>query len=460
MSKQISYEERKNSDFITRLTNFSQRYVPDAMVFVMVLTVIVYLLAMFLTGSGPIKTIDFWTQGFWALLTFSMQMTLLLITGYVVADSKPVKKVIRALASIPKTPAQAIIFITVFAIVTWWLHWGVGMMASIVLGREMALIFKGKGLHYPSIVAAIYVAIVACNGPAQAGPLLVATKGHFMEKVTGIIPLSETVFHPQLLTINLIFLITLPILLVILLPKKENAIEIDDELAASFIEKEEKEVNISELTPAERWDRSPIFFGLVAVGGLFWIGKFLYTKGFNFDINTLNFTFLILGMILQKNPYNFLEAVKKAIGSTFGIIIQFPFYAGIFGMINFSGLAHVFANWFVSISTAHTYPWIVMVYSAFLNFFVPSGGSKFVIEAPYIFPAAQQIGANMNIVVNAYTSGDLLTNLIQPFWALPLMGAFKLTFRQIIPFGLIAMLWSFIVLSIGYLVFPLIFSFI
>jgi len=139
--------------------------------------------------------------------------------------------------------------------------------------------------------------------------------------------------------------------------------------------------------------------------------------------------------------------------TVFGVIIQFPFYAGIFGIINFSGLAKVLAGWFMAISTAETYPWVVFTYSAILNFFVPSGGSKFVIEAPYIMPAAQELGANINYVINAYTNGDLLTNLLQPFWALPILGAFRISFRDILPYGLIICLYGYLVISATYLLF-------
>lgn len=212
------------------------------------------------------------------------------------------------------------------------------------------------------------------------------------------------------------------------------------------------------LTPAQKWDRSPILMWIIGLAGLIWVFNFFYTKGIaNLDINTLNFTFIILGMLLQRSPYAFVDSVKRGVGTVYGVIIQFPFYAGIFGIISYSGLSKVIADFFVSISTAYTFPWLVYLYSGFLNFFVPSGGSKFVIEAPYILPAAQKLGANMPYVINAYTSGDLWTNVLQPFWALPIIGAFKIQFREILPYGFMIFLWSGLVTSFAYLVFPLLF---
>lgn len=438
--------------FIDRFSDWSLRWVPDSMVFVLVLSVLVYFMALGLTPSGPVQIVDHWVKGFWVLLTFAMQMCILMITGFVVADSRQVRGLLKRLALIPKTPGQAIISFSLIVGFLWWVHWGVGMMAGIMLGRELVVAQKGKRLHYTAVAAAAYAGIVVGNGPSMAAQLLVATPGHFIEKVVGVIPLSLTTFDPILLIMNLVLLVSVPFVFYLLLPK--NPVEADENIIKEFTEAEKAQVDKSGMTPAQRWDRSPVFMWIVGLAGLFWVGKFFVTKGvFNLDLNTLNFTFLVIGALLHGTPANFMESVKRATGTVFGVIIQFPFYAGIFGMISYSGLAKIFANWFVAISTPETFPFIVFVYSGFLNFFVPSGGSKFVIEAPYILPAAQQLGANVNYVINAYTSGDLTTNLLQPFWALPILGAFRLTFRDILPYGLIICVWSVLIVSVTYLAF-------
>ncbi len=451
MSAQAGNVEKK--DFITRFSEWSLRWVPDSMVFVLVLSVLVYFMALGLTKSGPIEIVDHWVKGFWVLLTFAMQMCVLMITGFTVADSPLVKGMLKKLALIPKTPGQAIVAFTLILGLLWWIHWGVGMMVGILLGRELVVAQRGKKLHYAAVAAAVYGTIVTANGPSMAAQLLVATPGHFIEKVVGIIPLSKTTFDLNLIIMNVVLWLTVPFIFYWLLPK--NPIEADHSIIESFTESEKvQRVDKKALTPAQRWDRSPVFMWIVGLAGLFWVGKFFYTKGVaNLDLNTLNFTFLVIGVLLHGTPAAFIDSVKRATGTVFGVIIQFPFYAGIFGMISYSGLAKIFADWFVAISTPETFPWIVFVYSGFLNFFVPSGGSKFVIEAPYILPAAQQLGANVNYVINAYTSGDLTTNLLQPFWALPILGAFRLTFRDILPYSLMVFLWTFIVISVTYLVF-------
>jgi len=437
-------------DFMSRFSEWSLRWVPDSMVFVLALSVLVYFMALGLTKSGPLQIIDHWVKGFWVLLTFAMQMCVLMITGFTVADSPQVKRLLRKLAAIPKTPVQAIVGFSLFINVLWWIHWGVGMMAGIMMGRELVVAQKGKRLHYAAVAAAAYAGIVTANGPSMAAQLLVATPGHFIEKVVGVIPLSKTTFDPMLIIMNVVLIISIPVIFYLFLPK--NPVEADENLIQEFTETAKPPVDKKALTPAQRWDRSPVLMWIVGLAGLFWVGKFFYTKGItNLNLDILNFTFLVIGALLHGTPADFMDSVKKATGTVYGVIIQFPFYAGIFGMISYSGLAEIIADWFVSISTAETYPWIIFVYSAFLNFFVPSGGSKFVIEAPYVIPAAKQLGANVNYVINAYTSGDLTTNLLQPFWALPILGAFRLTFREILPYGLIIFLWCFIVISITYL---------
>lgn len=437
-------------DFMSRFSEWSLRWVPDSMVFVLALSVLVYFMALGLTKSGPLQIVDHWVKGFWVLLTFAMQMCVLMITGFTVADSPQVKRLLRKLAAIPKTPVQAIVGFSLFINVLWWIHWGVGMMAGIMMGRELVVAQKGKRLHYAAVAAAAYAGIVTANGPSMAAQLLVATPGHFIEKVVGVIPLSKTTFDPMLIIMNVVLIISIPVIFYLFLPK--NPVEADENLIQEFTETAKPPVDKKALTPAQRWDRSPVLMWIVGLAGLFWVGKFFYTKGItNLNLDILNFTFLVIGALLHGTPADFMDSVKKATGTVYGVIIQFPFYAGIFGMISYSGLAEIIANWFVSISTAETYPWIIFVYSAFLNFFVPSGGSKFVIEAPYVIPAAKQLGANVNYVINAYTSGDLTTNLLQPFWALPILGAFRLTFREILPYGLIIFLWCFIVISITYL---------
>lgn len=458
MNTGIEYNAKKQdkiAKFVNNFTEWSLSYVPESMVFVFVLTVIVFFLSWAVTNHGPINLIDDYAKGFWILTTFSMQMALLLITGFAVADSKLIQAGLIKVVDWPKTRTATILMYTIFSGILWWCHWGVGTMASIIMGREIAIRKREMNFHYPFLAAIAFLGTQLANGPSQAAQLLVATPGHFMEKVTGVIPLTETTFAPQLLVTILILFITIPILMVLVMPKPENSTPISDELIAEFSQVKRDHESDQPLRPAERWDRSKFLQMLVALGGMFWIGKYIIANGIGkLDLNTLNFILFMFGMFLHGSPHSFIDSVKRAVPSTYGIIIQFPLYAGIFGMISYSGLAGIIAHWFVSVSTPRTYPWIVFLYTGFLDFFVPSGGSKFVIEAPYIVPAGEQLGIKAAQVVNAYTGGSLWSNLIQPFWALPTLAAFKVRFQDILPYTFLTWVLTGIVYSIMLLLFP------
>ena len=410
------------------------------MVFVLLLTLVIFLMALGLTDHGPLELINDWVKGFWALLTFAMQMSVLMITGFVLADSKPVRRAITKFVTSFNSAKTAIVCYAVLISIIWWLHWGIGMMVGIIMGRELAARNKGLGLHYPIIASIAYCGIANSAGLSQAAPLLIATPGHFIENMVGVIPITETQLLPYMLTVNLILFIIFPVMFVKMMPSKSKVEEIPDELIAEFTA-EIPEPPLANRTPAQLLDTSRLLPWIISILGIIWAVRYFYARGFaGLDLNSLNFVILMLGLFLHKSPYSFVASVGRGVGMVGGVIVQFPFYAGIFGIIQHSGLSGIIAGWFVSISTQHTFPIVNYIYSGIMNIFVPSGGSKFVIEAPYIVPAAQQLGTPIAYVINSYVMGDLTTNLMQPFWALPILGAFRLKFQQILPYGFILML--------------------
>jgi len=439
---QLSRNKHENAftRFVEWFSVWSIRWIPDAMVFVLLLTLVIFLMALGLTKHGPLELINDWVKGFWTLLTFAMQMSVLMITGFVLADSKPIRKAITSFVTSFKSPRTAVFCYTLLIGVIWWLHWGIGLMVGIIMGRELAARNKGMGLHYPMVAAISYCGIMLCGGPSQAAPLLIATPGHFIEKLTGIVPITETILLPFMLTLNLLMLVVFVAMFLLMMPSKEKAVEIDDALIKDFIADIPEPPVLANRTPAQWLDTSPWLPVIVAILGLIWAAQYFSARGFaGLDLNTLNFLMLMIGFILHRTPYSFMTSVGRGVGMVGGVIVQFPFYAGIFGIIQNSGLSGIIAAWFVAISTQHTFPIINYLYSGFMNIFVPSAGSKFVIEAPYIIPAAKELGTPLAYVINSYQLGDLATNLIQPFWALPILGAFRLKFQQILPYGFILM---------------------
>jgi short-chain fatty acids transporter len=242
------------------------------------------------------------------------------------------------------------------------------------------------------VAAIAYCGIVLAGGPSQAPPLLLATPGHFIEKLTGVIPVTETILLPYMLVINLLLLLVFVGMFILMTPPRHKTQEITDELAKEFTA-EIPEPPLDNRTPAQILDTSLILPFIIAIMGLIWAVQHFSANGFaGLDLNSLNFLMLMLGMILHRNPYSFVASLGRGVGMVGGVIIQFPFYAGIFGIIQNSGLSGIIAGWFISISTQHSFPIINYIYSAILNIFVPSGGSKFVIEAPYIIPAGKALG--------------------------------------------------------------------
>ena len=435
--------------FSVYFAEWSNRWIPNSLVFVLLLTWVAAALCLALTPSSPWDAIVAWEKGFWDLLAFAMQMSLAMVTGFVVADTPLVKKWLHKLASLPNNAAQAVIMLTAIGSIVFWCHWAVGLMGISLLGREMLVAAKQKGykLHVPLVAAATYACFLVCNGPSFPAALFVATKGHLFEKTVGVIPVSETIFHPT----NFIQMGVLALLLVIsvykFIPPPEDTVEASDEFIESIKgTRHESDVKAAAATPANRLNESMLLGLSMGIVGCIWIVWALYTKGAGaLNLNMVNFIFLMLGFVLHGSPERFVHSASRAISTVSGVVIQFPLYAGIFGLIKYTGMAQVLVDFFVSISTKETFPVIAFLYSAILNMFVPSSGSKFIIEAPYILPAALQLGVNPAVIVNAYTVGDCTTNLIQPFWALPVLGLFKVEFKDILPFGFVVCVLAIII---------------
>jgi short-chain fatty acids transporter len=445
-------EEKKR--IVTGITNFGMRVVPSAFVIAIILTFVVIILALIFTDSNPFEVIQYWGNGFWTLLTFAMQMTLIIVTGYILAVSPPIKKFIDIVTDIPKSPPQAVAMVALVSMTLSWINWGLGLIAAAFLVRST--VKKLPYTDYRLLVTAGYlgVGVTWHGGLSASAPLLIATPTHFMEKMIGIVPIGETIFHP----LNIILLVVLIpfccLLAWILHPSKEETITVDPatlDMMKAFTPPALPESP----TIGQRLNHLSIFNYLVGAAGLVWLGWYLFTKGFMMiNLNVVLFAFLMLGMILHKTPAALEKAALEGTEPAWGVILQFPFYAGIFGIMMGSGLANIIARWFVAISTPRSFPAIVYIYSCIMNYFVPSGGAKWALEAPYIVAAAKEVGVSMTNTVIPYAYGDMTTNLLQPFWALPLLGLTKLEFKDIIGFNSFFFLATFIVILISFFILP------
>jgi len=382
------------------------------------------------------------------LLGFSMQMLLILVLGTVLAMSRPVKAALRAIARMASTSSQGIILVTLTSMMALWVNWGFGLVVGALLAREVASHVKNS--HFPLLIAAAYSGLLVWHsGLSGSIPLKIASTGDdaLSQLLNGqTVPLLETIFAWQNIAIIIALAISLPILNILMMPDKNNRLG----LAAE--EEPEPAVDLTAMSPAEKLEHYPIInYLLVAIGAVYLFGSF--SSGRSISLNEINLCLLLAGLALHINPRNYLNAMNSAIGTSSGIILQFPLYAGVMGMMVGSGLAGAMSQWFVDISSAQSFPVITFLSAGVVNFFVPSGGGQWAVQAPIVVPAAAELGVPVSKAAMAVAWGDAWTNMIQPFWALPLLALSGLNLRQIMGYCVVILLWS------GALISSMIYSF-
>ena len=436
---------RASAEFFSRIM---QRWLPDTFVIAIILTAVVFLAGMVTQGQGIGAMADHWGNGVWKLLGFSMQMVLILVLGTVLAMSRPVKAALRAIARMASTSSQGIILVTLTSMMALWVNWGFGLVVGALLAREVASHVKNS--HFPLLIAAAYSGLLVWHsGLSGSIPLKIASTGDdaLSQLLNGqTVPLLETIFAWQNIAIIIALAISLPILNILMMPDKNNRLG----LAAE--EEPEPAVDLRAMSPAEKLEHYPIInFLLVAIGAVYLFGFF--SSGRSISLNEINLCLLLAGLALHINPRNYLNAMNSAIGNSSGIILQFPLYAGVMGMMVGSGLAGAMSQWFVDISSAQSFPVITFLSAGVVNFFVPSGGGQWAVQAPIVVPAAAELGVPVSKAAMAVAWGDAWTNMIQPFWALPLLALSGLNLRQIMGYCVVILLWS------GALICSMIYSF-
>jgi short-chain fatty acids transporter len=440
-------------------TRWSTRWVPDAWVIAVILTIAAYVLGLIFTKATAFQLIQNWGSGFWVLLSFGMQMCLIIMTGYILATTPIFSRMLNGLAGLPKGNKGAIALMALVSMGLAWVNWGLSIVGSAVFVRF--LVRKQKGVDYRLLVATAYLGLGTMwhSGLSASAPLLVATPKHFLEKDIGIIPITETIFHPFNLLLALAVLVALTIAGPLMHPRKEETFIADPELVKEAGFEAPPKPKPADMTPALWIEHSPIINLVVAASGIIWLLWYFGKNGWaGINLDVVNFVFLVIGILLHWTPASFLKAAMEGGSFIWGVVVQFPFYAGIFGIIKFSGLAEVMGDWFTAIATKETYPFIVMWYSGILNYIVPSGGAKWAVEAPYIMAAGKTLGVSGPMTVIAYAWGDMITDVIQPFWAIPLLGVAKLNFRDIMGYCMIYFIIYMVIISAGFLLLPILFK--
>ncbi len=437
--------ESRLARFGLTLADWSERWFPDAFVFAMLAVGVVAVGALAIGAPPRTVSIQF-GKGFWDLIPFTMQMALIIVGGYVVAASPPVARLIEWLATVPKTGRAAIAYIALLSMLTSLISWGFSLIFSGLLVRELTR--HQPRMDYRAAGAAAYLGVgsIWALGLSSSAAQLQANKGSLppaLLQITGVIPFTETIFLWQGLATALILLVVSVAIAYFSAPSEASA-----RPAASFglaftalrrdLEPRER--------PGEWLEYSPLLTLLIAILAAGWLVNTFATQGpmtAIANLNTYNFIFIMAGLLLHWRPRRFLHAVAGAVPATAGVLIQFPFYAGIAAILvgakgpTGATLSDWLAGLFVTVSNRHTFPLLVSAYSAILGLFVPSGGGKWVIEAPYVMQAANVLQVHLGWVVQIYNAAEALPNLVNPFWMLPLLGVLGVKARELVGYSIL-----------------------
>ena len=424
------------------------------------LTFFTFILALIITEPKAeenhfLQLLSYWEEGMWhsPLLVFAIQMMLMLVLGHTLALSKPINNIISKGVQYCNNTANAAAIITFFTILVSLFNWGLGLIFGAIFARKVGEYASNKSikLNYPLIGAAGYSGLMVWHGGISgSAPIKIAEEGHFLTKEIGVISQGETVFSTMNISISIVLLIALPLVMYYL--GKQDA---GDTITISSEEEEAKQHII---TGAEKLDHSSllswIFGGIIILYALY--KAIVLPENISFEVispNYINLVLLGFAILMHKNFFNFLKAVDRAISGASGILIQFPLYFGIMGIMSHSGMVQIMSDFFVSISNESTFPIFTFISAGIVNVFVPSGGGQWAIQGPIIADAAIKLGVSIPKSVMALAYGDQLTNMLQPFWAIPLLGITGLKAKEILPYTLILLVSGSIIFISGLLLF-------
>ena len=445
------------------LSTFTERWVPDAWVFCMMLTTIAIVLCIFGAGASVEETVLAWGQGVWVLLSLTMQFTIAMVAAYACVASRPTYRFFTWLASLPNPskPVQAIFLIGVVSMITGYLNWAVCLISCALL--TPFILRQNPNVDVRLLICSAYLGTgtIWHGGLSGSAPLILATPGNpLIDPVAGsavverLYPVTETLYN--YFNLGLIGVLTVVALTATcLLHPRTGARTMSREQVDAIMPKP-PEPDDKPTTPAQYIDQFRGWILLAIVLLAYPLGHSIVTKGFgtSWTINAYNITFLVLALILHGRAPSFLRACRDGVDTAWGIIIQFPFYAGIFGLLQYTGLGRWLGDLFANFATTATYPWVVYVYSGFMNMFVPSAGSKWLIEAPFLIPAGEQLDVSVVTILLAYAYGDSTTNLIQPFFAIPILAVTRMRFGDVVGYTFMVASVVFIVCSIAMAIIP------
>jgi short-chain fatty acids transporter len=457
----------------SRISEVFRRSAPDPFVLAVLLTGVTFALALTLTDMSFLGAVDAWagTGGVWSpgLLRFAMQMSLILVTGHALASSPPVAKLLSKLASLPRNSWQAVALVALVAGTLAVLNWGLGLIAGAIMARRVGVSMEHRGVavHYPLLAAAGYVGLMLWHGGISGSAPLKVTQASEIHDIFGddapfaAISIPETILSPMNLFVTGGLLLLVPVLLAMMNPRGDEV-----RSASSFgVHDEGQEPGREDSVDKDKpWlprllEDSPVvtvlLVGLIAV----WAWRYYLPSGgaasgiTRLTPDTVNMTMLGLGLVLHGTPMRYVQAIEDGARGCAGIILQFPLYAGIMGLMAASGLTVLMAEGIAGSANETTLPVLTLVSAGVVNLFVPSGGGQWAVQGPIAMQAAADIGVDPAKMVMAVAYGDELTNMLQPFWALPLLAITGVRARDIVGYTAMVMVAGGVWMILGLLVF-------
>lgn len=449
------------TNFGATLEDWAKKYIPDAFIFALVLTLLTGILGIVLTDSSALNMLQHWQEGFWGLLEFAAQVSISLVAGYAIVMHPRVHGLVYRLAGVASSARLAVALVALVAVLSALVHWAFALVVPALLAREIGKRSYEQDIpiHYPLLGAAAYTGLLVWEGGLSGAiPLFNATPGHVLEEEIGVIPVATTLLSPLNLVLTGGMVILVPLILVLMVPRDPTKlVPVSDQVLGD----EEREVTTDEaaetsesveakspddpqhdsrIAVADRLEQSKVLGALIGLMGLAYIVYYFATSGFALNFNFNNLVLLTAGILLYRSPLKYFNAFQQGVTPAAGVLLAFPFYAGIMGMINLSGLSELFVNWFVGLSTQFTFPLFAFLSAAVVNFFVPSGGGQWAVQGPLMIEAGTNLGVSVPKTIMSVAYGDQLTNMATPFWAIPLLGIMGLRARDIIGYTIALMI--------------------
>ena len=458
-----------------KFTDIFKKNMPDAFVFALILTLITGIGAWIWVGTSPLVVLESWYKGFWMLLEFGMQVVLLLITGYSIALSPLLSRGIDKFTRFIRTPKQVYLFVILIGTLLTLISWG-WIVITAVIARELAK--RVKGLNYLYLIACVYLSSgIWVSGLSSSIPLLLNTENNFMirtEVLSDTIPITQTLGSTINYVLIILFIILIPVLMILLIPKNYKGKELSDlmgeekDAQLETIEEEAQSLKLPYRAVSDNLNNSVMLQYAIALMGLIYIVYHFISRGFDLNLNIMIFIFVISGLFLHKTPIRFGISMKRSSSNISGILFQYPFYAGIMGIMIYTGLGEKLAVWMASIATLETYPFFAFITGGLVNFAIPSAGGEFAVIGPSVINAVKEIGvglpeeqltAMISRAVLSIAYGESLSNLLQPFYLLlilPVMGAgIKLQARDVMGYLVIPFIVLFVIESVLVLWMPI-----